>query len=68
MTEPATQSDSGRRSYRGLMSLPAWGLYAADGSLLATIARPATEARDLFAAHTARHPGTFDKGKTVRRV
>jgi hypothetical protein len=41
-----------RRSYRGLMALPAWGLYEADGALVATIRAPgAPEAADLFEAH-----------------
>lgn len=40
-----------RRSYRGLLAQPAWGLYK-DGKLVATIrAKDAYEARDLFKQH-----------------
>lgn len=38
-----------RRLYRRLITLPAWGLYDADGTLVATIrAEDAYVARDLF--------------------
>ena len=38
-----------RRSYSGLMRLPAWGLFDADGALVASVrAARAIEARELF--------------------
>jgi hypothetical protein len=41
-----------RRSYRGLIRLPAFGLYDEAGALVATIrAATATDARDLFRRH-----------------
>lgn len=51
-----------RRSYRGLMRLPAWGLYDASNELVATVrAETAWDARDIFLAD--RHVGV-----RVRRV
>jgi hypothetical protein len=51
-----------RRSYSGLMRLPAYGLYDAQAALVATVrAATASEARDLFRKHGMR-------GARVRRV
>lgn len=51
-----------RRSYRGLMALPAWGLYDAIGALVASCrAALATDARDLFKRHGL-------QGARVRRI
>ena len=47
-----------RHHYGALMHLPAWGLYNADGELVATIrAERAEVARDLFKAHGYEAPG-----------
>lgn len=52
----------GRGSYRGLMALPAWGLYdAADGLVATCRAKDAYVARDLFKRHGL-------EGARVRRV
>lgn len=52
----------GRRSYRGLMGLPAYGLYDEAGALVATIrAATAFDARDLFRRHGL-------KGARVKRI
>jgi len=51
-----------RRSYRGLMTLPAFGLYDTANRLVATIrAESAEAARDLFRRHGLR-------GARVRRI
>jgi len=51
-----------RRSYSGLMRLPAYGLYDRDGKLVATIrANSAEEARDIFKR-------AFLNGDRVRRL
>ncbi len=51
-----------RRSYRGLLALPAFGLFDAAGELVATIrAHDATEARDLFRQYGM-------KGARVKRL
>jgi hypothetical protein len=43
---------TGRRSYRGLMGLPAWGVYDSGNRLVATIrAASAYDARALFHRH-----------------
>jgi hypothetical protein len=53
-----------RRSYRYLASLPAFGLFAADGKLVATVrAEDAPAARDVFKAH-----GYSGDGMRVRRL
>lgn len=42
----------GRSSYRSLSRMPAWGLYDAQGRLIATVrARSAWEAREIFREH-----------------
>ena len=51
-------------SYARLMSLPPWGLYDAEGKLIATIrAHTAMAARELFRAH-----GYALEGGRVRKV
>jgi hypothetical protein len=51
-----------RRSYSGLMSLPAWGLFDGIGALVATVrARTAFDARDLFREHGL-------QGERVKRI
>lgn len=43
---------SDRRSYSGLMRLPAYGLYSAQGELVATVrASSAEDARAIFRRH-----------------
>jgi hypothetical protein len=50
------------RGYRKLAGLPAWGLYAADGKLVASVrAFDAMEARDLF-----KRAG--ESGERVKRI
>lgn len=50
-----------RRSYRGLVSLPAWGLYDGNRIVASVRAETAVAARDLFHKHGL-------VGKRVRRV
>jgi hypothetical protein len=53
---------SGRRSYRGLMSKPAWGLFDSRGRIVASVrADTAQLARDLFKTDNL-------KGERVRRL
>jgi hypothetical protein len=57
----------GRRSYTGLMSLPAWGLFDRDGKLVASIrAKTAFEAKLLFKSGLVE--GDLERGHVIRRL
>jgi metallophosphoesterase superfamily enzyme len=50
-----------RRSYGGLMKLPAWGLYVGDRLVASARAASAYDAQQLFRAHGL-------EGERVRRI
>jgi hypothetical protein len=55
-------------SYRKKLALPAWGLYAKDGSLIATIRAPTSgRAKDVFHAYETKMP-ELRAGYVIRRV
>lgn len=57
-----------RRSYGGLMSQPAFGLYDG-GRLVATCrAKDINDAKVVFVEHNRRHPEWLLKGDRVRRI
>jgi hypothetical protein len=58
---PPAKSGSARRSYRGLMALPAWGLYRGEKLIASVRARDAYDARDIFRVHRL-------TGERVRRI
>jgi hypothetical protein len=57
---------SGRRSYRGLLRLPAFGLYDEHGKLVASVRAVTIEdARDVFRRYATRYGYT---GVRVRKL